>query len=103
MPRMAAGPVAVPLAEMTPGRPQNVTVAGSLLRTPPTMKARAHTAAVAGELAVARSKALVPEHRRHRLNEAFRRTSALLQRCKESGGGVRGTSAGPVQPDPTES
>lgn len=68
--------------ELTPVRPRSVRVGGALLRTPPTVKARAHTAAVAGELKRASGRPVVPERSREKLNEAFKRTSALLQRCK---------------------
>lgn len=71
--------------ELTPVRPRSVRVGGALLRTPPTVKARAHTTAVAGEVRRAPGRPVVPERSREKLNEAFKRTSALLQRCKGTG------------------
>eukprot|EP00892_Ulva_mutabilis_P009782 jgi/Ulvmu1/7176/UM034_0085.1 len=94
-PRSAMRPTGVALlSEGTPVRPQSVAVGGSMLRTPPEVRMRAYTAAVAGELQQVRHAAAVADSSRQKLNGAFRRTSALLQRCKgpsDIKGGAGGT------------
>lgn len=64
-------------------RPQSVKV-GALWRTPPTGKERAQTSVGVGGLRRGVGWPVVAERSREKLNEAFKRTSALLQRCKGS-------------------